>query len=651
MSAVASTRRVFSVAGLVALLAVILFVFAPLSSAAAECKPAGVPDYAGNGINGSIDPAVEEASGGNYYGLYGWGGLRWNTCDIGSPIPDVIAELDTWTGNGLLGAGAGISAIMTAMHKWSADPGALLAPIDEKIVQLSEIATEIFFGQWAYALIVFAAIGVLVAALTRNVRTSLMTVLAIFGACAFVVIVSNAPLAVAQSTDGVASSIVSAADARALELAGIPAASPEGGGVYANNSEATGAILRDAMLQPMWRMGMTGSLEASDTTENLFKTSTASWSEVAEGYDPEEKRNAFNDAVEAVKADPAIENQYQAIKGQNYNRTGAGFMGMFMTLTVAMIRIPAEGLMFLGLLVIRFIPLIGPIFAALAIPEQTRPAATAALKIVAAAIFNVVVFGVIASVHTAITAILYVNVANLFVNTIISVLVTFLLLKLSKPYRSVTKLATGKAVVQELERAPDAPGNAVKGVVGLVAGTAIGMGMNKLTEDKKGRRDGKVGQDGGHPGPEKGQVHEGWTEAPLIHPDWGISPTGARDGSSDDDVWGTASPYPPGFGPGDGTPSSDVWAPPNPWAEDAAAASGVTNLDDMDWDTYYRDAFAPKDDFGAPADSGWVKAAVNIQNDVNASVQVDAGGYDYGSDDPIVRVEGGGNYFRIEDDE
>lgn len=520
-----TARRLLSGAAIVALLAAILFVFAPLSPAAAECKPPGVPDYAGSGVNGAIDPKIEEPSGGNYYGLYSWGGLRWNTCDLGGPIPDVLAELDTWAGNGLLGAGTGIAAIMTAMHKWTADPGALLKPIDDKIVQLSEISTEIFFGQWAFALIVFAAIGVLVAALTRNVRTTMMTLLSVLAACAFVAVVSSAPLTIAQSTDGVASSIVSAADAKALEYAGIDASAPDGGGIYANTAESTGAILRDSMLQPMWRMGMTGVQDAADPTEAIFKASTASWEEVENGYKPEEKRDAYNEAVDAVKNDPSISNQYQTIKGQSYNRTGAGFLGAFMTLVVALIRIPAEALMFLGMLVIRFIPLLGPIFAALAIPEQTRPAATAALKIVAAAIFNVVVFGVIASVHTALTAILYVNVENLFINTIISVLVTYLLLKLSKPYRSVTRLATGKAVATELERAPDGPGNALKTVVGMATGTVVGnfasgMGTGREKKDKDGKKLTKFDRE--HTGPDV--VHKGWRDAPPIHQGWSSAP-------------------------------------------------------------------------------------------------------------------------------
>lgn len=538
-------RRVMMAVGIVALLATIFLVFAPLSPAAAECKPPGIPDYAGSGVNGTIDTKTEAPSNGNYYGLYGWGGLRWNTCDTAGSlgIVDVLAELDTWAGNALLGAASGLAAIMTGMHKWSADPGAMLAGIDEKITQLSQIGVELFFGQWAFALIVFAAIGVLAAAFTKNIRTALMTVLCIGAACGFISMVSAFPLTIAQSTDGVASAIVSAADQKALEYAGIPDASPEGGGIYATPEEATGAILRDTMLQPMWRMGQSGVMTPADPTEAMFKASTASYAEVAEGYDPEKKRDDYNSAVDAVKNDESIANQYQTIKGQSYNRTGAGFLALLMVGTVALIRIPAEALMFLGVLVIRFIPIIGPIFAALAIPEQTRPAAVSALKIVAAAVFNVVVFGTIAAVHTAVTAILYVNTANLFVNTIISVLVTYLLLNLSKPYRSVTKLATGRAAAQAMEAAPDGPGNALKGLIGMATGTVIGGKMLNAVgtgRDKKGKegkdKEGRQLQtlDREHGGPEP-VVHEGWKEAPPVHEGWSNDPTVAPITGTDDD--------------------------------------------------------------------------------------------------------------------
>lgn len=632
MKTASAVRRILSGAGIVAILAAVLLVFAPVSPAAAECKPPGIPDYAGSGVNGAIDPQIEEPSGGNYYGLYSWGGLRWNTCDLGGPITDVLAELDTWAGNGLLGAGTGIAAIMTAMHKWAADPGALLAPIDEKIEQLSEISIELFFGQWAFALITFAALGVLVAAFTRNVRTTMMTMLSVMAACAFVAVIAWAPLTIAQSTDGVASTIVSAADARALEIAGIPDSSPDGGGVYANTEESTGAILRDAMLQPMWRMGQSGVMTAAEPTEAMFKASTASWDEVTNGYKPEEKRDAYNEAVDAVKNDPSISNQYQTIKGQSYNRTGAGALGAFMVLIVALIRIPAEALMFLGMLVIRFIPLIGPIFAALAIPEQTRPAAVAALKIVAAAIFNVIVFGVIASVHTAITAMLYVNAANLFINTIISVLVTYLLLKLSKPYRSVTRLATGKAVAGELERAPDGPGNAMKAVVGMATGTVIGnMAGGATGRDKKDKDGKKLAQiDREHTGPEL--VHKSWREEPAIHSGWANAPViGAGSG-----LGGESDGDGPFYQPEQGGFSREEAGGGIRFDEGVTTPDETLHLD-------VPNSTMPDLLIEPEWENGRLATNIFIPDAAENTVHIQA-------DEPVVQIDSSGsNYFRVED--
>lgn len=533
----AAWRRALTWLASVGMLLAIFAVFVPTSPAFAECKPDGVPAYAGTGISGAIDPQTAKPSGGNYYGEYGWSGLRWNNCDIhkfGDVTDDLVAVIDTWGGNALLGIAAVEGSVMTAMHKWTADPTATLKPIDDKIVQLSTITQTVLFDDWAFPVIIFAAIGILVGALTKQVRTALMTLLCTALALGFVSIVGMFPLAIAQSTDGVASSIVSAADARALEYAGIPTdASGAAKGEHlttATTEEATGAILNDAMLQPMWRLGQTGSSNWVGSTDAMFKASTASWSEVKDGYKPEDKRDAYNTAVDDVKNDNKTANQYQTIKGQSYNRAGAGFVGALMMTTVGLIRIPAEALMFLGMLVIRFVPLLGPIFALMAIPAVTRGATVGALKIVAASVYNVVVFGVIASIHTAITAILYVNSLNLFVSTLISIIVTFLLLKLSKPFRSVTKLATGAAVSQQLADAPNAPGNAAKALLGMATGTVIGsFAHSKIAQRKNGSKKELAQTDKAHSGPdtkpgEAPALHEGWTKAPPLSPKWADAP-------------------------------------------------------------------------------------------------------------------------------
>lgn len=538
MTAAPSFRRLLSYAIAAALLAAVMFVYlSPATPAFAECRPDGLPDFAGNAVPGQLDPAVESPTGGNYYGQYGWSGLKWYTCDIqdvGAFAPDMIAILDTWFGNAFMGVAVLLASIMTALHKWMAEPSTAFAAIDEKITQLSDITIELFFDDWAMPAIVFAGVTIVAAAITKNIRSVGLTLLAVVGAVGFVAVVGYAPVQIAQSTDGVASSIVSAADQSALEVAGIPESGGTGNDLSASPEEATGAVLNDAILQPFWRLGQTGTTEWLPTTDAMFTTSTVRWDQVADGFDPEAVAEEYDQAVEEVKNDEELSGQYTTIKGQSYNRAGAGFMAMATVAVVAMIRIPAEALIFLGMLVIRFIPILGPIFALLAIIPMTRGAATAALKVVAASIYNVIVFGVIASVHTGITALLYVGATNLFVSLLISTIVTFLLWQLSKPFRSVTKLATGEAVARHLAEAPDAPGKAVKGVIGMATGTVMGsLGVNALERRraKRGESDNRITRpDRAHPGRETETspmlVHPGWREAPPINTAWNAEPAG-----------------------------------------------------------------------------------------------------------------------------
>jgi len=527
-------RRLVTLLGIVGMLVAIMAVFAPAQPAAADCKPQGVPTYAGSGLSGEIDGPVAEPTGGNYYGEYGWSGLRWNTCDIRDTFAladDWNAQIDTWGGNALMGVAVLEASAMTSLHKWTADPTTALKPIDDKVVQLSEVTSTLLFDQWAFPVIVLAAIGILVAGIRRQVRPAIITVGAVAAALGFMSIVASFPLTVAQSTDGVASAVVSAADARALEVAGIPESATGNGDeheVTASAAEGTGAILNDAMLQPMWRLGQTGSVDWADTTDAMFKASTASFDEVEAGYEPDDKRDEYNEAVDAVKNDDATANQYQTVKGQSYNRTGAGFMAAVMMTAVAAIRIPAEALMFLGLLVVRLIPILGPLFALMAIPAVTRGAATAGLKIVAASLYNVVVFGVIAAVHTAFVAILYVGSTNLFFSTVISIIVTFLLWKVSKPFRSVTKLATGQQVAQELADAPSAPAKAGKAAVGLLTGTASSFAGNTFANrgEARKRADRKeiAEPERAHPGPDTRTETEATETDTALHPDWAKAP-------------------------------------------------------------------------------------------------------------------------------
>lgn len=494
MSRVMDGRRVLALAVFAAFLVLAFMVLMPLDPATAECKPPGLPEYAGKGVPGMIDPATAAPSGGNYYGQYGWGGLKWHTCDTQSGMTaasrDVLAIFDTWVGNALMGLAVLLGSLMTSLHKWTADPSATLKPIDDKIVELSDITRSVLFDDWIYPVVIIAAIGILMVVFTKRVRSALTTFAVVLISLGFVAMVAQAPLTIAQSADGAVSSIVAASDAKALEYSGIPGPEDEekdeGSGLSATPAEATGAVLNDAMLMPIWRQGQTGNGDWLPGTDKMFRAATAGWQEVKDGYDAKDKRNDYNAAATEVKNDKNVGSQYEAIKGQQYNRAGMGFMAAVMMGIVSAIRIPAEALMTLGVLVIRFIPILGPLFALLAIPTLTRSAATAAVKVVGASLFNVTVFGVVASIHTAIIAILYVNTSNLFLSTLISALVTYLLWKLSKPFRSVTKLATGQAVAQELQDVTSAPGNMAKKGLGYLTGTNTDQDRKTTTLEDPG---------------------------------------------------------------------------------------------------------------------------------------------------------------------
>lgn len=527
-------RRFLTMCGLFAMLLAILAVFAPTPAAYASCKPGGIPAVAGGGVAGLFDGPTKDPSGGNNYGEYGWAGLHWYTCDLGL-TGDIPATIDTTVGNALMGLAVWEGAAINGMHKWTADPTATLKPVDDKISQLSEVTKSLIFDQWGYPVVVFSAITLVMAAITRKVRQALVTALVAVLAIGFVGLISSYPMQVAQATDGVASKIVSGADQATLKVASVPTKKqPKGqdGDIYAKGSEATGAVLNDAILFPMWRLGETGTMSWSGTTQALFTSSTASYKEVKDKFDAGDKQGDYNDAVNDAK-DKHSE-QYVYIKGQGGNRTGAGLMALVLMTSVAAIRIPAEGLIFLGLLVFRFIPIVGYIFALMAMTEQTRAGAVAGLKMVAAAVFNVVVFGVIAALETAIVALLFVNSSNIFVNLVVSVIVTYLLLKISKPFKSVTRLATGAAVAESIAGAPEAPGNAVRkgvGFIGSAASSYVGNTLSRNQDERKRKREDEKEQrtiqpETVHPGPD---VHEDWKTAPQINPAWAQAPETQRD--------------------------------------------------------------------------------------------------------------------------
>lgn len=535
--------------------------------ALAECKPAGIPATAGDGVAGSIAPQVEAPTGGNLYGEYGFGGMRWNTCDItafGSPVPDMGAEYSTWIGNTYLDFAATLGAAMTALHGWVGNMTTFLQPLDQVIGQLSDITREVLFNNWILVVVVLAAITIIAAAVTKKVRAALTTALAVCGAIGFVAVVGSAPLQIAQAADGVVASVVSETDARALAFV---TESSESGEATATASadEALGAILMDAVLMPMWRMGTVGSAENTDTANNLYRASTISYPEKAENPpSPDDKKNEYNDAVEVIKNNPETAAQYQAIKGQTYVRPGVGGIAAFAMLVIAAVRIPAEGLMLVGVLVMRFIPILGPLFALLAILPVTRPAAIAGLKIVAASVVNVLIFGLIASLHLALIAILYFRMGfnNPYISLVLSLVLTFVFWKFAKPFRSLVRLGKPTESVNALAGTASAPGQAMSAtantITSLVTGSTLANLTKKSSSEGEGNQASKIQRsEPAHNGPETRRTVE---ETERVQPETsGTQTDGER-------ITPVAAPATTGTGPqaesAERTRVSDAWSRP-----------------------------------------------------------------------------------------
>lgn len=449
------------------LLVLVFFSLSPVSAAlAADCKPSTVPDTAGSGVPGMLDGQVAEISGGNYYGEYGWGGLKWGTCDLPGGLGAFPATIDTWAGNAFLGLAKWLAAAMTGFQKWAANPSELLGPLDQKISAMSKAVIEVIYDDWVMTAAVIAGVFILTYALRKQVRSAFMATGAFAAAVGFVALVGIFPVTIAQSMDGVATSITSAADQKTLEVASIPTEG-EGLTVYANSSEATGAVLNDGILHPLWRQGAVGSSALDERVDTLFRAGAASWAEKADGVDSDEKKLMYDRASRAYKNDKASSWQYDYIKGEAQNRAGMGLLSAVLMVIVAVVRLPAIILVFLGVIVLRMLPILGPIFALLAIIPAMRGAGTAAIKVVMASVVNVIVYGVMAAVHTALTAILFMSGTNLIASALILLVLTVLFLKLAKPFKSVTSLATGKKIEQSLTEAdPSGLGGKLMGGVG-----------------------------------------------------------------------------------------------------------------------------------------------------------------------------------------
>ena len=503
--------RLLVVGGLV--LAVVLGPLGSSTAQAADCKPSGVPNAAGSGVPGLIDDPIANPSGKTYYGEYGWAGLKWYTCDLGTgpdAVADPIAVLDTFFGNLGMGTATVESSSMTQLHEWALDPGELLEPVDKVVAKVTEILRRALWNEWAPVFLILAAIMIAWHANTQQVRRSLNTVVAILIACGVVGWIMMGPVKAAQTFDDAVSSIVGGVDESIVNVTGNADLSDE---------EARGATFHDEILYRLWCRGaLSNENIGKEYCPTLYEAGAVAYADL-DDYDSDDYRNDYNDVAEDLEDED--DSYYDALKGKQYNRSGQGFIGFLMMTMIALIRIPAEILMVAGLLVMRLAVMLGPIFALAGILEASRSIAIAAFRMVLASVINVAVYGIIAALHTAVIAGVIAADPGMIAALVLVTILTVLFWKLSKPFRSPTKLASGSEAGEQMAGMGDTSrmSQLVMGLVGAKIGGALANRGDSQEDDADDDRE--------RPGGSGEDRDETYTR-----PDDG--PDGRSDGGGDD---------------------------------------------------------------------------------------------------------------------
>lgn len=479
---------------LVALLAGALASFIIPEAAIAKCQPDGVPERAGAGFAGLLDSRNSTMSGNSLYGDYGYAGLTWHACDLGGPIagnewagnPD--AMLDTTVGNAGLGLAKWIAALASGLHAWNANPSETLKPFDDTLVQLSNFVRELVVEEWAIVSLLIGAAFMFVWAITKEARKAMVSALIFCLATGFLAIVGAQPLRVAQSIDGVAASVVNESDQRSLAIAGIDAA-PE---------EAIGAILNDQILYPLWAKGALGrddqTKAGADTYANrLYRAQATTYDEA--NVSAEDKSNEYEDIFDEL-GDSEDAQLQDTLRGKSYyNRSAMGVGAAIISILVSGIRIVSEFLIFASVLIFRFIPIIGPIFAVLAMNKFTRGIAREGLNMVGAAAINVVIFGVCASLHTAVIA-FFAARFDFAPLMFAAAIVTYVFWTFTRPFRSLTQLATGGRISGAMHGATDL--NPMNKLLGAWALINTGQRLGNRNNSDEGDRERELAEETGN---------------------------------------------------------------------------------------------------------------------------------------------------------
>jgi hypothetical protein len=430
-----------------------------------NCEPSQATDHAGSGMPGWIDDRPVGGTGNTLYEQYGWSGMEWSTCQLAydgwGPDADIHmpamvqnpgAWIDTHVGNLLMGGATVLGAFMTQLDQWAGDPGSVMEPIDRSIEAIANTVTTSTWGVWSAVIVVIVACLIVVWAMQGDPRRAMRSVAAVFIAAMMIGALGARWTTSSGGTEPGAVHLGQMFDNFASSVIGSVSSSSSSAGTP---NIAYGETLYDQILVPIWVQGAigvqctteqirtraTGSGAASEEAQlcyDIYHSNTKNWGGV--GY-----TSSYNSVARAAYSydqsyGTSHYDQLRGISGES--RAGLGFKALVTMLLIALIRIPCSLLLLMGLLTIRFVVMFIPLWALFALIEATRATAIGAGKMVFASTYNAAVAGVFGVVHTLIVGKI-VQDGYTFVDLLLIIVLTAVVLAISKPFRSVTTPATG----------------------------------------------------------------------------------------------------------------------------------------------------------------------------------------------------------------
>lgn len=444
-----------------------------------QCRPKSLGNSAGSGFPGLVDPAPapivadgpspgaaavadtwEQGANKTIYHVYGWAGYNWESCATGGPIEgaEALGNTSAWSdseiGSTMLKMATGIAALNTGVAKMSANPGDIMKPLDDIVVQVSGVVKTVLVDLWLPILLVAAAVLIAVNAIGKNTRKAAASVGAILAALVGIAFLSFAPLKAAQAMDGVAAAVQTSVLQKALEVTGKTDIPPE---------ETWGVIYTDEVIFPLWADGLTNwgqsdsrlspNLEAERlgntidakqkfekfTPTQAYQIRSYAWDAEKTEQTTKDRRDAWNTIGEASQTPDA---PTRAFTGQDNNRSGTGFMALASTASIAAFSIPANLMTFFALIAFRMIPILGLLACLLLAFEPTRPLATKIGRFFFSALVNGVVLGTFAAIHLAIVGSLFASGTSFLWATVGTAIVSIIFLKITKPVQMFTGMVS-----------------------------------------------------------------------------------------------------------------------------------------------------------------------------------------------------------------